>query len=96
MESNEKSIFLKIGLWWCLCTNIYFAVVVFCLAESEDGEDEQTGISEGGWREEKPNTTTQLSKEMERESGEMKLARHGWIEIWGYIMHLHIHQIANV
>ena len=36
---------------------------------SDDGEDERTGIVEGGWREEKADSKTQLNKDMENESG---------------------------
>ena len=37
---------------------------------SDDIEDECTGISEGGWRKEKPSSKTQLNKDLEKESGE--------------------------
>ena len=45
---------------------------LFSLAVSDDGEDERTGIAEGGWREEKADSKTQLNKDMESESGEEK------------------------
>ena len=44
--------------------------VVFSAGVSDDGEDEHTGIAEGGWREEKASSKTQLNKDMEKESGE--------------------------
>ena len=37
---------------------------------SDDGEDERTGIAEGGWRKETASSKTQLNKDMEKESGE--------------------------
>ena len=37
---------------------------------SDDGEDERTGIAEGGWREEKAESRTQLNRDMEKENGE--------------------------
>ena len=43
---------------------------MFSLGVSDDGEDEHTGIAEGGWRKEKANSKTQLNKDMEKESGE--------------------------
>jgi hypothetical protein len=41
------------------------------LGVSDDGgEDERTGIAEGGWRKEKASSKTQLNEDMEKESGE--------------------------
>ena len=47
-----------------------------CLGVSDDVEDECTGISEGGWRKEKPNSKTQLNRDLEKESGEAISALH--------------------
>ena len=43
---------------------------MFSVGVGDDGEDERTGIAEGGWREEKASSKTQLNKDMEKESGE--------------------------
>ena len=36
----------------------------------DDGDDERTGIAEGGWRKEQAEAKTQLNKDMEKENGE--------------------------
>ena len=52
------------------CTKFVFVPTGY--AGSDDGEDERTGIAEGGWREEKAESKTQLNRDMEKENGERK------------------------
>ena len=60
------------GSWSLTSLNLHIHVCI-CVhvlpVGSDDGEDERTGIVEGGWREEKADSKTQLNKDMENESG---------------------------
>ena len=55
-----------------VCVVLIAVVVPSGYAGSDDGEDERTGIAEGGWREEKAESKTQLNRDMEKENGERK------------------------
>ena len=53
------------------CKNLLIFFLFVSLGVSDDsGEDERTGIAEGGWRKEKASSKTQLNEDMEKESGE--------------------------
>ena len=49
---------------------LFFFLSVSLGVSDDSGEDERTGIAEGGWRKEKASSKTQLNKDMEKESGE--------------------------
>ena len=47
-----------------------FSLFLSLGVSDDSGEDERTGIAEGGWRKEKASSKTQLNEDMEKESGE--------------------------
>ena len=62
-------------LWQNIINFYSFCHRIFSLSLSlgvsdDSGEDERTGIAEGGWRKEKASSKTQLNEDMEKESGE--------------------------